>query len=305
MTGDLGPLEVVVGLAVVVTAAIVLWAPRLAAAVSFLVFGVLLAALWAVLGAPDIAVAEAALGTGITGALFIEAITRAEADPATARREPRWPAVVAALALGLVVVPLVVGVASGPGTGGLAGPVADAVPASGVTHPITAVLLAFRAYDTLLEIAVLFLAVVVVGALRPTAPVTEVRSVLLRPLVVWLLPLLLLVAGWILFAGSSLPGGAFQAGAVLGAALVAVRITGVAAVDLRWWDAGAALGPLAFIGLAAAGLAFGGWLVLPTGAAGVLIVALEAVLTVAIAVSLALLVAAVGEAVGTDAEVAT
>ena len=41
MTGDLGPLEVVVGLAVVVTAAIVLWAPRLAAAVSFLVFGVL------------------------------------------------------------------------------------------------------------------------------------------------------------------------------------------------------------------------------------------------------------------------
>jgi multisubunit Na+/H+ antiporter MnhB subunit len=44
------------------------------------------------------------------------------------------------------------------------------MPESGVDHPVTAVLLNFRSYDTLLEIAVLLLAVVVALALREAQP---------------------------------------------------------------------------------------------------------------------------------------
>lgn len=40
----------------------------------FIVFGLLLALAWARLSAPDIALAEAAIGAGLTGALLLDAI---------------------------------------------------------------------------------------------------------------------------------------------------------------------------------------------------------------------------------------
>lgn len=43
------------------------------AIVLFIVFGLLMAVTWARLDAPDIALAEAAIGAGITGALFLNA----------------------------------------------------------------------------------------------------------------------------------------------------------------------------------------------------------------------------------------
>jgi len=42
--------------------------------VMFIVFGLLLALAWARLGAPDIALAEAAIGAGLTGALLLDAV---------------------------------------------------------------------------------------------------------------------------------------------------------------------------------------------------------------------------------------
>ena len=40
----------------------------------FIVFGLLMALAWARLGAPDIALAEAAIGAGLTGALLLDAV---------------------------------------------------------------------------------------------------------------------------------------------------------------------------------------------------------------------------------------
>lgn len=303
MSEELGLLEALVGAALVAGAVVVLWAPRLAAAVAFLVFGIVLAGTWAVMGAPDLAVAEAALGAGVTGALFIEAVSRDGADT-TEQQVPvrRWPPFVAGALLTAAVVPALVAVAA-TGTAGLTDAVERAVPETGVEHPVTAVLLAFRAYDTLLEIAVLFVAVVLVGALRPPGRPRVARPVVLVPFVRRLMPVLVVVAGWLLFAGSSLPGGAFQAGAVLGAALVLARLVGLVPASGPVLGVGGTVGLLAFLALAAAGLALGGWLVLPTGAAGWLIVALETVLAVSIGVSLALFVEAVGEAHPARAEV--
>lgn len=44
--------------------------------VLFIVFGLLVALIWARLSAPDLALAEAAIGAGLTGALFLAALSR-------------------------------------------------------------------------------------------------------------------------------------------------------------------------------------------------------------------------------------
>jgi len=54
------------------------------AVVLFIVFGLLMALAWARLSAPDIALAEAAIGAGLTGALLLDAIGHLRAK----RREP-------------------------------------------------------------------------------------------------------------------------------------------------------------------------------------------------------------------------
>lgn len=44
------------------------------AVVMFIVFGLLMALAWARLGAPDIALAEAAIGAGLSGALLLDTV---------------------------------------------------------------------------------------------------------------------------------------------------------------------------------------------------------------------------------------
>jgi energy-converting hydrogenase B subunit D len=47
---------------------------RVTAVVLFLAFGLVLALVWVRLRAPDVALAEAALGAGLTGALLLDAV---------------------------------------------------------------------------------------------------------------------------------------------------------------------------------------------------------------------------------------
>ena len=104
---------------------------------------------------------------------------------------------------------------------------ANLVP-SGVSNPVTAVLLNFRSYDTLLEMGVLLLALVGVWSLggipqqRNSTRPGPVLDTLSRQLV----PFLILVAGYLLWVGAYAPGGAFQAGAVLAAAGVLLLLAG-------------------------------------------------------------------------------
>lgn len=110
---------------------------------------------------------------------------------------------------------------------GLAAYVAENVKNSGVSNPVTAVLLNFRAYDTLLEMGVLLLALLGTWSL---SNVPEQRAAspgpVLDTLSRLLLPLLILVAGYLLWLGAHAAGGAFQAGAVLGAAGVLLLLVG-------------------------------------------------------------------------------
>ncbi len=103
----------------------------------------------------------------------------------------------------------------------------EALPKTGVDNPVTAVLLNFRGYDTFLELVVLLLAATAVWSLdmlpsqREDAP-----GLVLGSLVNTLLCVLVLVAFYFLWLGSHGPGGAFQAGALLGAAGVLVLLAG-------------------------------------------------------------------------------
>jgi multisubunit Na+/H+ antiporter MnhB subunit len=163
--------------------------------------------------------------------------------------------------------------------------------ASGVGHPVTAVLLNFRGYDTLLEIAVLLLAVLGSLALRPAVPAPAVPTrpeagPVLEGLMRLVLPLAVLAAGYLLWAGSHRPGGAFQAGAVLGGGGVLLRLAGFIP-PLRppgpAWRAGLLLGFGVFLALAAWPIPEGKALLEYRGrAAGLAILLLESVLTLSI-----------------------
>ena len=172
--------------------------------------------------------------------------------------------------------------------------VALAMPESGVEHVITAVLLNFRGYDTLLEIAVLLLAVVVALALREAQPDRPEQmgldNPLLRAVMAWLLPLILIVTGFLLWAGAYQPGGAFQAGSVLAAAGVLLRL---ASVPTGWLDhpavlrVGLALGLLTFLGIGLLVMLPGRpFLTYPLEHAGTLILAIELTLTLSIGLTL-------------------
>ncbi len=165
--------------------------------------------------------------------------------------------------------------------------------ASGVAHPVTAVLLNFRGYDTLLEIAVLLLALVgmlAAGGRESAAGKARAAPAALRMLARLAAPLMTVVAVYLLWAGALRPGGAFQAGAVLAAAAVLLHLVGL----LPAWRSPVALlrlalasGFLVFLVVAAVLLASGALLQYPPARAGALILLIEA----ALAVSLGLLLA--------------
>lgn len=94
-----------------------------------------------------------------------------------------------------------------------------ALPASGIPNPVTATLLDFRSYDTLLEIAVLLLAATAIAAVgRNHGSLAGADDEILGFFARVLVPVMILIAGYLLMAGFDSPGGAFQAGAVLAAA---------------------------------------------------------------------------------------
>ncbi len=183
-----------------------------------------------------------------------------------------------------------------PGTSpGLADVVASLQEQSGVESPVTAVLLNFRGYDTMLEVMVLLLAVIGVWSLTK-APVSN-RKTKISPVqmgVVRLLaPVMCLVAAYLVWQGSHLAGGAFQGGAILGAAgvlLLVSELDWVGAVPAFVLRIGLILGPLFFVGTALWCLfSSGELLAYPRGTAGWLILLIEAACALSIGLTLALL----------------
>lgn len=262
--------------------------------VLFIVFGLLMALAWARLNAPDLALAEAIVGAGVTGALLMGTWHRTKST----FRGGEWnsriviPHIILTLIVAALLVWGVVELASEP-VAGLKGEVLERLAESGVSSPVTAVLLNFRGYDTLLELGVLLLVVVAVqyaGANRPD--VTTPPGAALTAFMAIISPLLVLVSGYLLWRGSHAPGGAFQAGAMLGAAGILALL--VSPSNLVGWFEGRlrsllVVGPLLFLSVAIAAVAGGNFLQFPLHWAGGLILLVEAGATISIAAALVVL----------------
>ena len=187
---------------------------------------------------------------------------------------------------------LVAALLAGPASPGLAGAVEGALAQSGTDNPVTAVLLNFRGYDTLLEMAVLTSALMGVWALGPAPRIRETEpSPVLLGMNSVLIPLAPLICAYLLWAGATRPGGAFQAGAVLAAAGVLFVISGrrpvlqLPVAPLRW---GVVIGLGLFV-VVALGVMPGGLQLLeyPRDLAGTLMLLIETAATVSIALILA------------------
>ncbi len=270
---------------------------RFAAIALFIAYGVLVSLLWVRMGAVDVALAEAAIGAGLTGVLMLQAAPGASAGPAP-RLRALPVAVAAATAAALMVAVADIGRAPGETLGARA--MAE-LGRAGADNPVTAVLLSYRGWDTFLETVVLGVALVAVWALAAEAqwggPATarqRVRPAGLLSTFGRLLPPVGLVTGaYLVWTGASAPGGAFQGGTVLAAmwllAMMADRVaapaTGSAAIRLLL-----VAGPALFLAAGLLGTAFGtmfGW---PPGFEKPAVLAVEFGLAVSIAATLALLV---------------
>ncbi|MGE3509889.1 MAG: hydrogenase subunit MbhD domain-containing protein [Vicinamibacterales bacterium] len=288
-------------------------------AVLFIALGVFLAVAWARLGAPDVALAEVALGAGVTGALLMravggtsrhraprQAIPGPVAGTSRAARGSRAAATVAA-ALGGALVWAVLSLPSHPPTLGEA--VMRDLGRSGASHPVTAVLLNFRAWDTLLEVTVLLAALVGTYAFAraPNADAPRRQpDVVLVSLARVLMPISYLAAGYILWKGTRAPGGAFQAGAVLTGAGIMAVLSGLMWPE-RWQRRLTAMalviGPGGFAALAVVGwFTRGALLAVAPERAAVQILLIEAAVTLSIALTLLGLFLGVAAGSGRDTE---
>jgi len=185
-----------------------------------------------------------------------------------------------------------------PYEGGIRPFVENKISVSGVTNPVTAVLLNFRVYDTLLELAVLLIAVIaVLPSVNSNLPTLRILSSQQENLVVfalqrWISPALLVFSGYLLWAGASQPGGAFQAGALLAGGCVLMFQTGSYHLNYTSLFIRIALiiGLMVFVSAALAlFITEGNLLQYPENYAGVLILIIESFATFSIAVALAAL----------------
>ena len=285
-------------------------APHLfTAVVLFISFGLLMALAWVRLEANDIALAEAAIGAGITGALLLDALGHVSADPRarrgtvpeqavvkTASRRGRW--VLAALMVPLTAV-IALALWTLPDARLLRDTVFAALESHPVANPVTAVLLDYRGYDTFLEMGVLALAVLGVFLLKaqildhPGAKPPTADSLVLAVFARGMVPLMILVAGYLFWAGTAHSGGAFPAGAILGAGAVLLSLAGIGRETIIDDDRTRfviVLGLLSFIAAGTVTLVAGGvFLEWSEGWTYSAIIAIEAALTLSIGGVMALL----------------
>lgn len=214
---------------------------------AFLGLGVVLSLVWFRLTSLDIGLAEAALGSGILSAVLVILAASSNAEAAETRQHdyqrnaaPRWLSGLLGVISGVTLTLVIAGIWWRtehllPHWEAELGPAMRDLP---VDHGVTGVLLSFRAYDTLLESAVLMFAALLAMALMPDNSLraaTQTTGNLLdyakSSSFSWafrlITPLLLLVGLWLLFAGTTEPGGAFQSGAVLAGMLILLHLAGV------------------------------------------------------------------------------
>ena len=281
-----------------------------AAVVGFVAYGMLLTLVWVQLHGVDVALIEGAIGGGLTGAMLVRAAARLRRTEAAARAE--HPAVLTRIAAVLVAgsasAALAVAVLTLPDPAPTLAPeTATNLAATGMGNPLTGVLLAFRAMDTLLEAIVVLFALIGVWSLAPDrvwggrpgprhhADPDGILAYLARVLP----PIGLVVGVYVFWIGADLPGGKFQGASIIAAMWLLAVMAGLSdapPVSRTWLRLALIGGPVVFIAIGTAGIsAAGAFLAYPDGLAKPLIKAIEWALMPSLALTLALILAGVPE----------
>ena len=175
--------------------------------------------------------------------------------------------------------------------------------ATGLGNPVTNVLMAFRAMDTLLEKVVLLLALVGIWSLapeqlwggRPGPPHEADPRGVLAFLARLLSPLGIVIGLYVLWVGADHPGGAFQGGTILAAMWLLVMMAGLTdapPISRRWLRLTLIAGPGVFLIVGLGGFWLGdAFLAYPVAYAKPLILAIEIAMTLTVAATLGLLIA--------------
>jgi multisubunit Na+/H+ antiporter MnhB subunit len=300
------------GLVLAVAAFAVLSRNNYAAVVAFVAYGLLVSLRWVLLRAVDVALTEAAIGSGLTGVLLLSAAAklreRAGGANEDARRcSPRTRLVAAVVAI-VVTVGLGAAVIGLPDPSPTLAPLAGAaLPDTGLGNAVTATLIAYRATDTLLEKVVLVLALLGLWSLagedvwlgRPGLKQRADPDGVLAYLARRLVPVGVLVGLYVFWVGADHPGGAFQGATIVAAMWLLAMMAGLAdtpPVAERRVRLVLAGGALVFFAVGLAGLALGeAFLAYPVAHAKAIIIAIEVAMTITVAVTLALLIAGTPE----------
>jgi multisubunit Na+/H+ antiporter MnhB subunit len=273
------------------------------ATVGFVAYGLLVALIWVRLDAVDVALTEAAIGGGLGGVLLLGAAARLrDAGPTAAEGPGKVVRVTAAILSVLTAAALAGAVLLLPDPAPTLAPKAVAnASATGLANPVTNVLMAFRAMDTMLEKVVLLLAIIGVWSLAPDdawgghpGPRHQADPLGVLVFLARLLPPIGIVVGiYIFWTGANHPGGAFQGGAILASMwLLAIMagLTDTPPVGRRWLRFILVAGPGLFLVVGLGGLWFGAaFLAYPPAQAKPLIVGIEVAMILTIAATLGLL----------------
>jgi multisubunit Na+/H+ antiporter MnhB subunit len=299
---DVGLVLLVLGVAVWTVAA----RDAFSAVIGFVAYGLLLALVWMRLAAPDVALTEAAIGSGLTGGLLLGASTRLRGTetPATGKKSGTGLRLAAAFLCSVVSIGIAAIVLLLPDPAPTLAPQAAAnLVATGLGNPVTATLMAYRAIDTLLETVVLLLALLGIWSLAPDPfwgglpgqrhhPDPDGVLTLVAQLLV---PVGVLVGIHIFWVGSVAPGGEFQGATILAAMWILTIVAGLVdapPVGRRWLRLLVVAGSGVFLAIGLLGFAVAGaFLAYPPDYAKLLILTIEIPVTVSIAAMLTLLVA--------------
>ncbi len=161
---------VILSLLLVTATAVVVFRDLLTTVVAFSVYSLGMAMLWAVFRAPDVALTEAAVGAGVTTAVFLVVVSRTGlVEPGTLRSLSDVDPLAAAMSAGVVggllwTVPALpaVGDPDAPAFAGVAPEFLARSPELGIANVVTAILVVFRGFDTFGEVVVVFAAGVAV-----------------------------------------------------------------------------------------------------------------------------------------------
>ncbi|MDA9404433.1 MnhB domain-containing protein [Bradyrhizobium sp. CCBAU 45389] len=279
------------------------------ATVGFVAYGLLVALIWVRLDAVDVALTEAAIGGGLGGVLLLGAAARLRNADLTAVETPcKLVRLCAAALSSLIAAALVAAILLLPDPAPTLAPAAVAKAwATGLANPVTNVLMAFRAMDTMLEKVVLLLAIVGVWSLasdpawggRP-GPRHEADPHGVLAFLARLLPPVGIVVGiYVFWTGADHPGGAFQGGAILASMWLLVIMAGLTdtpPVSSRWLRFILVAGPGLFLVVGIGGLCLGpAFLAYPPPLAKPLILGIEVAMILTIAATLGLLLAGAPE----------